>query len=71
MSGSFILRADPFFKRDSDSGYRVAWKLKYGFEKGHFDEEMTYGEASRKAMELQAKEPDKAFWAEMIMEPNF
>ncbi|MDV3238297.1 MAG: hypothetical protein LOY58_05550 [Gammaproteobacteria bacterium] len=71
MAGAYVNRADSMLRRESDAGYRVAWKLKYGFQKGHFPEEMTYGEASRKAAELQAKEPEKVFWAEMIMDPNF
>lgn len=71
MAGAYVNRADSMFRRESDAGYRVAWKLKYGFQKGHFSEEMTYGEARRKAAELQAREPEKAFWAEMIMDPDF
>jgi hypothetical protein len=71
MAGHFKARADSLVKRSSDTGYRVAWKEKYGFHKGHFDEEMTYGEATHKATELQAKEPDKVFWAEVIMDPSF
>jgi hypothetical protein len=45
--------------------------LKYGFQKSHFDKEMTYGEARKQAAELQAKEPEKVFWAEMMMDPHF
>lgn len=71
MAGFYTNRANPMLRRDDDTGYRVAWKLKYGFQKGHLDGEMTYGEAKKKAAELQAKEPEKVYWAEMIMEPNF
>lgn len=71
MAGFYTNRANPALRRDEDTGYRVAWKLKYGFQKGHLEGEMTYGEARNKAAELQAKEPDKVYWAEMIMEPNF
>lgn len=71
MAGVYTNRADSLVKRDADTGYRVAWKLKYGYEKSHFDTEMTYGEATKKAAELQAKESEKVFWAEMIMDPNF
>lgn len=71
MAGNYTNRADSMLRRDADTGYRVAWKLKYGFEKMHLDGEMTYGEARKKAAELQAKEPDKVYWAEMIMDPNF
>ena len=71
MAGVFENRADTLLRRDEDAGYRVAWKLKYGFEKGHLDAELTYGEARKQAAELQAKEPEKVFWPEMIMEPKF
>lgn len=71
MAGVYINRADSLRHRDDDSGYRVAWKLKYGYEKGQFDEEMTYGEAKQKAAELQAKDRDKVYWPEMIMDPHF
>ncbi len=68
MTVSFVPKADPLQRRATDKGYRVAWKLKYGFQKGHFDEELTYGEAKKKAEELEAKEPDKTFWPELIHE---
>jgi hypothetical protein len=71
MAGKYKPRADSMRRRDEDTGYRVAWKLKYGFERGHFDDEMTYGEAKKKAEALQAKEPEKVFWPEMIMDPAF
>lgn len=68
MSGNFTNKADPLRHRTEDSGYRVGWRYKYKFEKGFLDGEMTYGEAKKKAAELQAKEPEKAFYPEMIME---
>ncbi len=68
MAGNFVPKADTLLHREADHGYRIGWKYKYRFERGHFDEEMTYGEAKRKAAELQAKEPDKVFWPEVIME---
>jgi len=71
MANTFINRADPLIHRDSDKGYRIGWKLKYGFQRGHFDEELTYGEARKQAQALQAKEPEKVFWPEMIMDPDF
>jgi len=71
MAGVYINRAHSLLHRDGDAGYRVAWKLKYGFEKGQLDEEMTYGEAKQKAAELQAKAPDKVYWPEMIMDRAF
>ncbi|MBI5463016.1 MAG: hypothetical protein HY941_12595 [Gammaproteobacteria bacterium] len=71
MAGVYINRANPMLRQDGDKGYRVAWKLKYGFQKSRFDKEMTYGEARKQAAELQAKEPEKVFWAEMMMDPHF
>lgn len=71
MAGVYSNRADSLVKKDDDKGYRIGWKLKYGFQKSHLDGEMTYGEAKKKAAELQAKEPEKVFWAEMIMDPKF
>ena len=32
---------------------------------------MTYGEAKRKAEEMMAKDPEKVYWPELIMEPAF
>ena len=71
MAGYYTNRADSMLRRDADTGYRVACKLKYGFEKKHLDGEMTYGDAKKKAAVLQAYEPDKVYWAEMIMDSNF
>lgn len=71
MAGVYINRADPLQHRASDKGYRVAWKLRYGFERGQMDGEMTYGEAVKKAEELGGKDHDKVYWAEMIMDPKF
>lgn len=71
MAGVYINRANPLLKKASDKGYRVGWKLRYGFQRGYLDGEMTYGEASKKAAELGAKEPGKVFWPEMIMDPKF
>ena len=66
MSVNKGITRDGLVRRDDDPGYAVGYKLKYGFEKGLVSEEtMTYGEAKAKAAELNAKEPDKVFWAEM------
>lgn len=45
-----------------EKGYIIAWRCKYQFETGQFDDEMTYGEATRKCAELRAQEPEKTFW---------
>ena len=51
-------------KKDSDTGYIVAWRHMRKFEAGKLEGEMTYGEAKKKAEELTAKEPDKTYGAE-------
>jgi hypothetical protein len=51
-------------RKDSDTGYIVAWRDMRKFEAGKLDGEMTYGEARKKAEELSAREPDKTYWAE-------
>ena len=56
-------------KKLTDSGYIVAWKFKYQFETGKLPGEMTYGEAMKKARELEAKNPEKTFWAEKPAQP--
>lgn len=68
MAGTFTLKADPLLHRNEDTGYCIGWRYKYKFEKGVLDGEMTYGEAKKKAAELQAKEPDKVFFPEIIRE---
>lgn len=55
---------DNLIKRDEDTGYIIAWKYKYEFESGKFDEQMTYGEACKRCEELIAKEADKTYWPE-------
>ena len=71
MAGVYINKADSLSKKAADKGYCVGWKLRYGFERGRLDGEMTYAEAQKMAAELGAKEPNKVFWAEMMMEPKF
>lgn len=71
MSGTFSFKGDTLVHKPEDPGYRVGWKYKYQFEKGHLDEEMTYGEALQKCAELAAKEPEKTFWPELVLTPNF
>ena len=71
MGQALTSKGDPLWRRPDDPGYRVGWKLKYGFEKGHLDEEMTYAEAEKKAAELQAKDTgDKVYFPEMILYPQ-
>jgi hypothetical protein len=71
MAGVYINRADPFHRNPKDKGYCVGWKLRYGFERGRTDEDITYAEAAKKAKEMGKKEPGKVFWPEMIMDPKF
>lgn len=66
MSGT-IPGPDTLIKKPDDDGYIVAWKKKYEFEAGKFaDEIMTYGEAKRRAEELNGQHDDKVFWAENL-----
>lgn len=59
--------AENLIRRDSDSDYIIAWKLKYDFETGKMkDETMTYGEARKKCEELNAGNPEKTFWPEKV-----
>jgi hypothetical protein len=71
MAGVYINKADSLEKKATDKGYCVGWKSRSGFERSRLDGEMTFGEAQKKAAELSAKEPNKVFWAEMLMEPKF
>ena len=51
-------------RKDSDTGYIVAWRHMRKFEAGKLEGEMSYAEAKKKAAQLTAKEPDKTYWAE-------
>ena len=53
-------------KRDEDPGYIIAWKHKYEFETGKFDEQMTYGEACKRCEELIAENSEKTYWPEKV-----
>lgn len=64
----FQFSGDPLWRRDEDLGYRVGWRHKVRFEKGHLEGEMTFGEASRKAAELQAKDSEgKVYYPELVL----
>lgn len=68
MSGVLTAKGDALWRRPDDPGYRVGWRHKVKFEKGHLDGEMTYGEASAKAKELQGADGDgKVFYPELIL----
>ena len=68
MAGKLTQKGDSLWRRASDPGYRVGWRHKVKFEKGHLEGEMTFGEASKKAAELQAQETDqKVYYAELII----
>lgn len=69
MKGELKLKAtgDPLWRRDGDAGYRVGWRHKVKFETGALDGEMTYGEAKRKAEELQAADTEgKVYYPELV-----
>ncbi|MGV6816703.1 MAG: hypothetical protein ACWA44_05460 [Thiotrichales bacterium] len=61
-------KSDPLLHKAASPGYRIGWKYKTKFERSHLDGEMTYGEALAKAEELNAAEPEKAFWPELLFE---
>lgn len=68
MAGPLHQKGDPLWRRASDPGYRVGWRHKSKFEKGHLDGEMTYGEASKKAAELQKQDSEgRVYFPELIM----
>lgn len=71
MAGVYINKADSLLRKSTDKGYTIGWKSRYGFERGRLDGNMTYAEATKKAAEMGSKEPNKVFWAEMLMEPKF
>ncbi|MFK7815825.1 MAG: hypothetical protein AB8B92_05770 [Gammaproteobacteria bacterium] len=59
--------AENLIRRDNDSDYIIAWKLKYDFETGKMkDDTMTYGEARKKCEELNASNSEKTFWPEKV-----
>ena len=64
----FRYAGDPLLRRDEDPGYRVGWRHKAYFHRGHLDGEMTYGEARRKAATLQILDAEgKVYFPELIM----
>ncbi len=67
MSERFVSKGDPLWRRADDPGYRVGWRHKVRFEKGHLEGEMTYGEAEKKAKELSAQDPQKTYYPELIL----
>lgn len=55
--------SDTLFRRKEDEGYIIGWRHRWKHEAGHFDEEMTFGEATAKAEQMSAGDADKIFWA--------
>jgi hypothetical protein len=68
MATKLSAKSDGLRRQADDPGYRVGWKYRYKFEKGHLEGEMTYGEARQKAAELQAGDPEKIYFPELILE---
>ena len=60
------MTSDNLIKRDEDTGYVIAWKHKYDFETGKFDQEMTYGEARKRCEELIAENSEKTYWPQKV-----
>ena len=67
MAGVLTFKGDPLWKRAADPGYQIGWRSRAGFEKGHLDGEMTYGEAQKKAEELAASDLTKTYFPEIIV----
>ena len=67
MAGILSFKGDPLWRRADDPGYRVGWRSRARFERGHLDGEMTYGEAETRAAELAAANPDKTYYPELIL----
>lgn len=67
MAGVLSSKGDPLWRRAADPGYRVGWRSKSRFEKGHLDGEMTFGEAAARAAELTAANPDKTYFPELVL----
>lgn len=56
---------DPLSRPDDAPGFIVAWRERYEHKAGRFlDKVMTYGEARKKAEQLQAGDSGKTYWAE-------
>ena len=56
---------DPMTRPDDAPGFIVAWRDRYEHQAGRLlDQVMTYGEAKKKAEEMQAKDSGKFYWAE-------
>jgi hypothetical protein len=68
MAGALLQKGDPLMRRAADPGYRVGWRHRSQFLKGHLEDEMTYGAAATKAAELQAKDSEgKIYFPELIL----
>lgn len=64
----YAFKGDPLSRRNDDPGYVVGWRHKARFEKGQLPGEMTFGEASAKAAELQEKDTEgKVYYPEMLL----
>lgn len=57
--------ANEFIHRLDESGFIIAWRYKYDFKSGKYEDPvMTYGEAKKRIEELHKEHPDMTFWAE-------
>lgn len=65
MAGT-VPGADTLLKHTDTADYVIAWKKKYDFETGRFDETMTYVEAKAKALALTEKDREKVYWPESV-----
>lgn len=57
---------------NDEPGFVIAWKYKYKFEAGCYDEEMTFGEAKARVEQLHEEHSDMTFWPhKKVIESNF
>jgi hypothetical protein len=60
---------DTMSHKKGTSGWIVAWRHRWKHEAGkQLDDVMTFEEAEKKAHELQAKDQEKVYWAELKAE---
>ena len=66
MAGT-VPGADTLLKNSDEADYLIAWKKKYDFQTGRFDETMTYAEAKAKALALTEEDTEgKVYWPESV-----
>ena len=60
------MNQDPLLYADDEPGFIIAWRMKYQFETGRLDGEMTYTKALEECERLHQKQPEKTFWPQRV-----